>query len=89
MPASIRLSPPIGTKGITYAPTEFTIEPGHGLVMFSDGLVEGRRSTIDDGLDRLAATLGRTENAVASWISTAMASGDTEDDVTIDTLLRA
>ncbi len=88
VPAPIELSPPIGVRGQTYEPSEFTIEPGQGLVMFSDGLVERRRSTIDDGLDRLAATLGREGSAVASAISTAMASGETDDDVTIVTLRR-
>ena len=88
VPAPIELSPPVGVRGITYAPSEFTIAPGHGLVMYSDGLVERRRASIDDGLDRLAATLGRAEKVTATWISTAMASGDTDDDVTIVTLHR-
>ncbi|MET0698445.1 MAG: SpoIIE family protein phosphatase [Mycobacterium sp.] len=90
VPAPIRLSPPIvGIEGITYRPSTFTIEPGHGLVLYSDGLVERRSATIDDGLERLAATLGRAGDVSASWISTAMASGDTDDDVTIVTLRRA
>jgi chemotaxis family two-component system sensor kinase Cph1 len=90
VPAPIRLSPPIvGIRGITYKPSVFTIEPGHGLVLYSDGLVERRRSTIDAGLDRLAETLGRAGDVSASWISTAMASGHTDDDVTIVTLRRA
>jgi serine phosphatase RsbU (regulator of sigma subunit) len=88
VPAPIELSPPVGVRGITYAPSEFTIAPGHGLVMYSDGLVERRRASIDDGLDRLAATLGQAEKVTATWISTAMASGDTDDDVTIVTLHR-
>jgi hypothetical protein len=45
VPAPIELSPPIGVRGQTYEPSEFTIEPGHGLVMFS-GLVRlSRRSS--------------------------------------------
>jgi serine phosphatase RsbU (regulator of sigma subunit) len=88
IPAPIELSPPIGVRGLTYEPSEFTIEPGQGLVMFSDGLVERRRSTIDDGLDRLAAILDGAGNEAASWISTAMASRETDDDVTIVTLRR-
>jgi chemotaxis family two-component system sensor kinase Cph1 len=86
--APIRLSPPIGVKGITYEPTTFTIEPGHGLVMYSDGLVERRGEAIDDGLDRLAATLGDAGDASASWIWTAMASGNIDDDVTVVALRR-
>jgi hypothetical protein len=58
------------------------------LVLFSDGLVERRGESIDDGLDLLATTLGRAGDATASRIWTAMASGHTDDDVTIITLLR-
>ncbi|MGN6339077.1 SpoIIE family protein phosphatase [Mycobacterium sp.] len=88
VPAPIKLSPPIGVKGVTYAPSAFTIEPGHGLVLFSDGLVERRGVSIDDGLALLAETLGRAGDAAASRIWTAMASGHTDDDVTIITLRR-
>jgi hypothetical protein len=56
--------------------------------MYSDGLVERRGEAIDDGLDRLAERLGRAGNAPASRIWTAMASGHTDDDVTIITLRR-
>jgi chemotaxis family two-component system sensor kinase Cph1 len=86
--APIRLSSPIGARGRTHHLSTFTIEPGHGLVMYSDGLVERRHATIDDGLDRLAETLGHAGDVSASWISTAMASSDTDDDVTIVTLRR-
>jgi light-regulated signal transduction histidine kinase (bacteriophytochrome) len=88
IPAPIKLSPPIGINGVTYVPSTFTVEPGHGLVMYSDGLVERRGEAIDDGLDRLAERLGRAGNAPASRIWTAMASGHTDDDVTIITLRR-
>ena len=72
----------------THEPSTFTLEPGHGLVIYSDGLVERRDATIDDGLERLGETLGHAGDASASWISTAMASSDTDDDVTIVTLRR-
>jgi chemotaxis family two-component system sensor kinase Cph1 len=88
LPAPIRLSPPIGVRDMTYQPSSFSLEPGHGLVMYSDGLVERRRASIDEGLERLAETLRSAGDAPASWISTAMASGDTDDDVTILTLYR-
>ncbi len=54
--APIELSPPIGIRRMTCAASEFTVEPGHGLVMYSDGLVERRGEIIDEGLDRLAET---------------------------------
>lgn len=86
--APIRLSPPIGVRDVTYAPSEFDIAVGQSVVMFSDGLVERRTSTIDDGLDRLARTLAQAGDAAAPWISSAMTAEDTDDDVTVITLRR-
>lgn len=88
--ASVQLSPPIGIRGVTYAPSTFTIGPGQGLVMYSDGLVERRGEPIDAGLDRLAETLTRVGNASASRIWSAMASvmGATDDDVAVVSLRR-
>ena len=56
--------------------------------MYSDGLVERRKEAIDDGLNRLAETLGRAGDVSASWIWTTMAAGNFDDDVTIVTLRR-
>lgn len=86
--APIRLSPPIGVRGVTYEPSAFTVERGHGLVLYSDGLVERRGESIDDGLDRLAQTLGRDNAAPATWIWTQMASDHIDDDVTVVALRR-
>lgn len=86
--APIQLSPPIGLKHVTYAASTFTIEPGHRLVMYSDGLVERRGEAIDDGIDRLKETLTRPGDAPASRIREVMEWGDAHDDVTIVTLRR-
>ncbi|WP_422746330.1 SpoIIE family protein phosphatase [Mycobacterium sp. WMMD1722] len=86
--APIQLSPPIGLRGATYSQSEFTVEPDHGMVLFSDGLVERRGEAIDDGLARLSSTLGRARDAPASWLWTEMGSTDTDDDVTVVTLRR-
>jgi two-component system, chemotaxis family, sensor kinase Cph1 len=86
--APIKLSPPIGLRRVTYSESTFTIEPGHGLVMYSDGLVERYGEAIDDGIDRLAEILRGAGDASASWIRTAMEWGDADDDVTIVTLRR-
>ncbi|MFN3003332.1 SpoIIE family protein phosphatase [Mycolicibacterium wolinskyi] len=88
VPAPLRLSPPIGVRGVDYAPSTFTVEQGTGLVMFSDGLVERRGQAIDDRLDRLAAVLAGAGDVTASWISEAMESADADDDVTVVTLRR-
>ena len=86
--APIRLSPPIGARGANYKLSTFAIEHDHGLVMFSDGLVERRGEAIDDGIDRLAATLGRPGETPATWIWDATRTDDTDDDVTIIALQR-
>jgi chemotaxis family two-component system sensor kinase Cph1 len=86
--APIKLSPPIGLRRVTYSASTFTIEPGHGLVMYSDGLVERYGEAIDDGIDRLAEILRGSGDASATWIRTAMEWGDAHDDVTIVTLRR-
>ena len=86
--APVQLSPPIGVRGVSYAPSAFTVDRGQGLVMYSDGLVERRDSTIDAGLDRLADAIGRAGDRSASTISKALASSETDDDVTIITLQR-
>ncbi|ORV00468.1 SpoIIE family protein phosphatase [Mycolicibacterium canariasense] len=87
--APIRLSPPIGVRGAAYAASTFTIDRGRGLVMYSDGLVERRGATIDDGVGRLAQALSGATLHSAAGISTAVAPHDTEDDVTVVTVYRS
>lgn len=86
--APIRLSPPIGVNRAKHTQSTFVIEPGQGFVLYSDGLVERRGEVIDDGIDRLANSLGGVDAMPASAIWTAMSSGHTDDDVTIVTLHR-
>lgn len=86
--APVQLSPPIGVRGVQYAPSSFTLHRGQGLIMYSDGLVERRDSTIDEGMDRLAGALARLGETSASKISAALASTETDDDVTVITLRR-
>ena len=58
-------SPPLGVGECTFDPAcERVLEPGEGIVLFSDGLVERRDEAIDAGLARLAkevANVGGTE----------------------------
>lgn len=88
VPAPITRSAPIGVKGASYVPSAFTVEPGHGVVLYSDGLVERRGEAIDDGIDRLGRALGGAGDVPAATIWTAMESGRTDDDVTIVALRR-
>lgn len=89
IPAPITLSPAIGFRGMRYAPSTFTLGPGQGLVMFSDGLIERRGATIDDGVARLETILRGADHVEASDLSVAMRTSDTDDDVTIVTLRRS
>lgn len=86
--APMKLSPPIGVRGMTYKSSTFAITPGQGLIMYSDGLVERRHAPIDDGLASLSDVLDRIGSASAAQISTAMSTSETDDDVTIVTLHR-
>jgi serine phosphatase RsbU (regulator of sigma subunit) len=48
-------SPPLGTEpGAPSAESSFTLAPGSTLVLYTDGLVESRAHSLDDGLGRLA-----------------------------------
>jgi light-regulated signal transduction histidine kinase (bacteriophytochrome) len=86
--APIRLSPPIGARNTTYAASRFVIEPGRGMIMYSDGLVEHRGESIDDGLQLLGETLSSTTDLTATQIAAAMTDREVDDDVTIVTLRR-
>ncbi|BBY78563.1 hypothetical protein MPRF_54620 [Mycolicibacterium parafortuitum] len=86
--APIPLSPPIGVSSASYTQGTFVIEPGHGLVLYSDGLVERRGQVIDEGMDRLAETLGGDADLSAYAIWMTMASAFTDDDVTVVALRR-
>ncbi len=53
-----RACPPLGVFGdATYEETSFRLEPGSTLLIYTDGLVERRGATIEDGLDWLQNAL--------------------------------
>ena len=61
----VQPGPPIGTFAGPYEEIEFALDDG-GLLMFTDGLVERRGSSIDDGLERLACLATATSPASAA-----------------------
>ncbi|HVM10360.1 MAG TPA: SpoIIE family protein phosphatase [Acidimicrobiales bacterium] len=80
-PQYVELRPgaPLGTAAGVYLESSFTLARGEGLVLFTDGLVEHRGRSIDDGLDALRAV-----------VAVAAASGDEPDrlaDRIVDDLL--
>jgi anti-anti-sigma factor len=64
-----------------------TITPGTSLVLYTDGLVERRRESLDEGLDRLvdvaAACEDRTPEAMASALLDGLAPAEAIDDVAV------
>lgn len=50
-------STPLGLELVPRTQARFTVEPGGGFVLYTDGLVERRDEVIDKGLERLMAAL--------------------------------
>ncbi|MEV8592441.1 SpoIIE family protein phosphatase [Streptomyces sp. NPDC052012] len=48
---------PLGVGGVGFSTTTVDLEPGDRLVLYTDGLVETRRHTLDERLDRLLTLL--------------------------------
>ncbi|MFJ5227256.1 SpoIIE family protein phosphatase [Streptomyces sp. NPDC088400] len=57
----IATGPPLGIGGVPFEVTERELPEGSTLVLYTDGLVEGRERDIDLGLDRLCAALAAPE----------------------------
>lgn len=89
------LSQPGGLPlGVDLAPTRpasrVTVEPGALLCLLTDGLIDHRRTSIDDGLDTVCATLrslnpaaDRAEAACVSLMECLVGERQPDDDVTI------
>ncbi|MGW2826353.1 SpoIIE family protein phosphatase [Streptomyces sp. NPDC001443] len=50
---------PLGTGGVDFVTTTLPLPPGSLLALYTDGLVETRDRSIDEGLEKLRAELGR------------------------------
>ena len=66
--------PPIGTFAGRYEEVEFSLGDS-ALVMFTDGLVERRGSSIDDGLERLACLAAATSAGSAAHLCDLLVDG--------------
>lgn len=80
---------PLGVDpGSTYTCAETTLAAGDRIVLFTDGLVETRQESLDDGILRLLQAVDRSEavaaQEVAEWLVLDVSSGD--DDVALITL---
>ncbi len=83
------LGPPIGITHPGVAPVHTAIEPGSLLVLYTDGLIERRSRSIDDGLAELARAVrsvpddADAERAKAIVLDRLVGSGHHEDDIAI------
>ncbi|MET9662001.1 SpoIIE family protein phosphatase, partial [Streptomyces sp. NPDC006510] len=57
--------PPLGVNGLPFEVTEVELAPGSLLALYTDGLIEGRDSDLDEGMAELGRRLGRPGAAAA------------------------
>ncbi|MEV6598838.1 SpoIIE family protein phosphatase [Actinoplanes sp. NPDC051346] len=56
-PLHVRPGPPLGTRHATYRDQILSLPPGCSIVLYTDGLIEDRRYTVDRGLTELCAAI--------------------------------
>ncbi len=79
-------STPLGieTEAMPRAEAGFTLAPGEGFVLYTDGLVERRSETIQVGIERLVTALADRPGATPEELATAtLESEASEDDVCV------
>ncbi|RNL74370.1 ANTAR domain-containing protein [Streptomyces sp. I6] len=82
-PRSILLG---AVPAVTYEETVTRLEPGDTLMLYTDGLVESRRTGIDQGLDRLRRAVERLRPGGLDEQADALlaaVTGDTDDDTSL------
>ncbi len=80
------VGPPLGTGWPDYPTTTTTFPSGGTLIAFTDGLVERRGESIDQGLDRLASTAATPATSLEDLLDEVVAQmshGKPEDDIAI------
>ncbi|MET7295864.1 SpoIIE family protein phosphatase [Streptomyces griseoloalbus] len=77
---------PLGVGGVAFSTTVVELNPGDRLVFYTDGLVETRRHTLDERLDRLLALLdhpGHSLEEVCDLLLRTLHEPDNADDVAL------
>jgi len=79
--------PPVGAlDGMHFGESRCTLEPGTTLFLYTDGLIEQRKSGLDDGLARLRASVPSTADdlqQMCDGVVRALAAGASDDDVAV------
>lgn len=79
-------APPLGVGGLPFETADLEIPEGSQLVLYTDGLIEGRDREIETGLERLRRTLarrGRTPEETCEAVMAALLPVVPEDDVAL------
>lgn len=82
---------PVGVGSGSPQVARLRIEPGGGLVLFSDGLVDSRSTALADGIERLVDAFDRPDPTVPVDVDDVMADcqdPDSKDDMTLLLLCR-
>ncbi|OKI53616.1 SpoIIE family protein phosphatase [Streptomyces sp. MJM1172] len=78
--------PPLGLGGLPFETAEIRLPEGSTLVLYTDGLIEGRHRDLDVTLDRLSRALahrGRTPEDTCRAVIDAVAPDHPEDDIAL------
>lgn len=85
--ADVPPGPPIGVGMMEFESVETELAEGSVIALYTDGLIETRTGTIDEGLDRLREALAQAPPALdelaAAVVETMVARAPSEDDVTL------
>ncbi|MFD5713332.1 SpoIIE family protein phosphatase [Streptomyces pharetrae] len=77
---------PLGVGGVAFATTEFGLDPGDQLVLYTDGLVETRRHSLDERLGTLLSLLdgpARPLDEICDLLLRTLHHSDNHDDVAV------
>jgi len=86
---TMEVGPPLGVGGTLHTDMAITLLPGASLLFYTDGLVEGRQGSIDQGLDRLRAEFATAHSSADELIERALHALGRDDNHDDDTALLA
>jgi serine phosphatase RsbU (regulator of sigma subunit) len=74
-------------RGVQRAENAVPLSPGATVVLYTDGLIERRGGTLDDGFDRLRSSLGqlagRPLDGLSDELLDRMVDGTPQDDIAL------